>query len=166
MAFQSTYLISSTNIECEKRKDESICGQHQDYHKPIDDSHTLNFSGIQSVSDIVVDLIEALDGQGKLTFTKTKDESQSRRSSFKVTLGVMPDYVGADEKGMKIDAVIDGKPAQKAGLEGGDIIIKIGETEIEDIYGYMKALGKFEKGQETEVVVKRGDETRTFTVVF
>lgn len=133
-------------------------GQHTDYHKPSDDAELVNYEGLLLVTDYMLALIEELDDNGKLAFTKTKDEDESRKAaSFKVTLGVMPDYVYSGE-GMRIDGVIDGRPGAKAGLENGDIIIKIGDTEVKDIYGYMEGLGKFKTGDKTTVVVKRGEE--------
>ena len=121
-------------------------GQHMDYHKPQDDSPLVNFSGMAEISTFIYTLIDKLNDQEKLAFTKTKDESQSRTAaSFKVSLGVMPDYVSEDE-GMRIDAVIDDRPAQKAGIQDGDIVIQIGPYEVSDIYSYMEALSKFETG--------------------
>ena len=131
-------------------------GQHTDYHKPGDDSHLINYEGIHAVASFAVDVIEALDDDGALAFTKTKDE-QNQRTRFKVSLGVMPDYVSGGE-GVRIDAVLDGRPAAKAGLEKGDIVIRLGEIDVTDINAYMQALGQFEKGDVTTVVVKRGDE--------
>ena len=58
-------------------------------------------------------MLKELDDDGKLVFTKTKDESDDKKvSAFKVTLGVMPDYV-YDGEGMRIDGVSEDKPAQK-----------------------------------------------------
>lgn len=141
-------------------------GQHTDYHKPSDDAELVNYEGLLLVTDYMLALIEELDDNGKLAFTKTKDEDESRKAaSFKVTLGVMPDYVYNGE-GMRIDGVIDGRPGAKAGLENGDIIIKIGDTEVKDIYGYMEGLGKFKTGDKTTVVVKRGEEVLEKEVEF
>ena len=140
-------------------------GQHQDYHKASDDSDLINYEGIQQVSSYVVGIIESLDEQGKLEYSKTKDENQRMASSFKVTLGIMPDYV-AEGEGVRIDAVMDGRPAANAGLEGGDIIRKMGDLEINSINDYMKALGSFEKGQKTIVVVEREGEMVKKEVTF
>ena len=139
-------------------------GQHREYHKPEDDSPLINYQGIADISDFIVQLIESIDGNGELAFTKTKDEQQTR-SSFKVTLGIMPDYVN-DEPGLRIDAVMEDRPAANAGIQDGDIILKMGDIEIKDVYAYMEALGKFEKGQEIEVVVKRGKKKLTKKVTF
>ena len=132
-------------------------GQHTDYHKPGDDSHLINYEGLYDVASFAVDVIEALDSQGALAFTKTQDEDQSRRTAFKVSLGIMPDYVSEGE-GVRIDAVLDGRPAAKAGLQKGDVVIRLGDVVVTDINAYMEALAQFEKGDVTTVVVKRGDE--------
>ncbi|MCC6727062.1 MAG: M28 family peptidase [Saprospiraceae bacterium] len=131
-------------------------GQHTDYHKPSDDSELVNYQGIYDVSMFMATLIENLNGAGKLVFTKTKDESQ-QGASFKVTLGVMPDYV-FDGEGMRIDAVMDDKPAMKAGLEKGDVVIQIGDVAVKTIYDYMDGLAKFKKGDKAKVKVKRKDQ--------
>jgi len=131
-------------------------GQHTDYHKPGDDSHLVNYPGLLEVSQFIAQLIENLNDKGKLAFTKTKDEQQ-QGTAFKVTLGVMPDYV-FDGEGMRIDAVLDDRPAQKAGLQKGDVVVKIGDVEVKDIYDYMEGLAKFKKGDKAKVKVKRGDQ--------
>lgn len=131
-------------------------GQHTDYHKPSDDSELVNYDGLYSVSKYIATLIEKLDQKGKLAFTKTKEE-QKQAASFKVSLGVMPDYV-FDGEGMRIDAVIDGKPADKAGLKAGDVVIQIGDVKVKDIYDYMEGLSKFNKGDKATVKVKRKDK--------
>lgn len=128
-------------------------GQHTDYHKPSDDSELVNYDGLFSVSRYIATLVNILDKRGRLEFTKTKEE-QKQGASFKVSLGVMPDYV-YDGEGMRIDAVIDGKPAEKAGLEPGDVVIRIGDVDVKDIYDYMEGLSKFNKGDKTIVKVKR-----------
>ncbi len=128
-------------------------GQHSDYHKPSDDSELVNYDGLYEVSQLIAQLIENLDDDGKIEFTKTKDEQQ-QAASFKVTLGVMPDYV-YDGEGMRIDAVLDDRPAKKAGLEKGDIVMQIGDVEVKTIYDYMEGLSKFKKGDKAKVKVKR-----------
>ncbi len=139
-------------------------GQHTDYHKPSDDSELVNYDGLHSVSKFIATLVETLDQKGKLAFTKTKDE-QKQGASFKVSLGVMPDYV-YDGEGMRIDAVIEGKPAEKAGLKAGDVVVKIGDVEVKDIYDYMEGLSKFNKGDKATVKVKRKDKVVEKEVVF
>ncbi|MFV1981842.1 MAG: M28 family peptidase, partial [Rhodothermia bacterium] len=133
-------------------------GQHREYHKPSDDSHLINYDGIREIASFVVAIIERTDEGEPLAFAKTRDVSQGRQAArFKVSLGVMPDY-GWDGQGLRVDAVLDDRPGSRAGLEDGDVIIRIGDSNVTDIYTYMEALGKLEPGVQTTVVVKRGDE--------
>lgn len=140
-------------------------GSHSDYHKPSDDSEKINYAGEKEVLELIVAVIEKLEAAPKLTFLTTKQKTMSTQSSFKVTLGVMPSYT-SDLPGLLVDGVTDGRPAQKAGIQTGDVIIQIGDLEIKDINDYMGALGKFEKGQTVPVKVKRKAETLTLQVTF
>jgi len=141
-------------------------GQHDDYHKPEDDAELVNYQGLLLTADYILALIEELDEEGELEFSKTKEEQESRRAAdYKVTLGVMPDYVFQGE-GMKIDGVMDGRPAAKAGIKDGDIVIELGGKKVKDIYAYMEALAQFEAGDKTQVVVKRGEEELEMEVQF
>ncbi|EAQ43220.2 M28 family peptidase [Polaribacter sp. MED152] len=131
-------------------------GQHEDYHKPGDDSEKLNYEGMYLISDYIYAIISDLDDNGKLAFRKTKNESDST-PRFKVGLGVIPDYL-FDGVGMRIDGISEDKPAQKAGLQKGDIVIQLGDSTVTNMMSYMRALSVFDKGSKTKVVVKRGEE--------
>jgi hypothetical protein len=133
-------------------------GQHDEYHKPSDDIALLNLNGEVKVIGKILQLIAITPSPNKLVFTKTKDEDSRR--SFKVTLGIMPDYV-YDSEGVKIDGVKDGKPAALAGLLKGDIIISLAGEKIPNIEAYMKILGKLDKGQNVEVIYIRNGSTLT-----
>jgi hypothetical protein len=139
-------------------------GQHEDYHKPSDDAEKVNIEGIAMIQELISDLIEESLAEGKIAFTKTKDESKST-PRFKVTLGVMPDYMFRGE-GMRIDGVSEGRPADKAGFQKGDVVIQMGEHQVTDMMTYMKALSKFESGDEVMVKVKREEKIVEAEVVF
>ena len=132
-------------------------GQHEDYHKPSDDYDKINFEGMDIISNYIFDIISDLNDNEKLSFTKTINESEEV-PRFKVSLGVVPDYLFNGE-GMRIDGVTENRPAQIAGLLKGDVVIKIGEYDVKNMRGYMKALSKFEKGNTTTVSINRkGDK--------
>ncbi len=128
-------------------------GQHEDYHKPSDDSEKLNYTGMKLISEYIFNIISDLDDNGKLAFRKTINESEAT-PRFKVGLGVIPDYL-YDGQGMRIDGVSEGKAAQKAGLQKGDIIVKLGDSTITNMMSYMRALSIFKEGDKTSVVIKR-----------
>ncbi len=141
-------------------------GLHSEYHKPSDDAALINFDGLYEATEVILALIDELDKTDKIEFSPTKDEGTQRQAAaFKVTLGVMPDYAHEAE-GMRIDAVIADRAAANAGIQNGDIVLKIGEMEVKDIYDYMEGLSKFKKGDQTRVTVKRGDELIEYEVEF
>lgn len=142
-------------------------GAHNDYHKPIDDADKINAEGAARILGIITKLVERLEKEpGDPDFREAGNpHAQNTRSSFKVTLGVMPDY-NYSGKGLKIDGVSAGRPAENAGIKSGDIITRIGSHTIKDIYEYMEVLGKHEKGQTVEVEFQRGSESRTAKLTF
>jgi len=131
-------------------------GQHEDYHKPTDDTEKLNYEGMRMISKYIYEVVKELDDQPKLTFKKTKNESEEV-PRFKVALGVVPDYL-FDGKGMRIDGVSEDKPAQKAGLQKGDVVVQLGDSLVTDMMSYMRALSTFETGNATKVIVDRKGE--------
>lgn len=140
-------------------------GTHTDYHKPTDDEEKINYEGMILVHEYLVRLITELEKRDRLVFSKTKDSENKNNPGFKVTLGVIPDYA-FEGSGMRIDGVSEDRPAQKAGMKTGDIVIQMGDVKIVDMMSYMKGLSKFEKGQSTAVIVKRGKEEKSFEVTF
>jgi S1-C subfamily serine protease len=67
---------------------------------------------------------------------------------------------------MRIDGISEDRPAQKAGLQKGDIVVKMGDYEVTDMMSYMKSLSKFEKGQTTKVTIDRSGELKEVEVTF
>ena len=139
-------------------------GSHYDYHKPSDDDEKINYTGMVQIIDYIYQLCGLLNNSGKLAFTPTAQDT-SEKISFKVTLGIMPDYL-YDGKGVKIDGTTPGKPAAKANLMRGDVIIKLGETTVSDMQSYMKCLKMFKKGDTTNVIILRGGEEKQVEVTF
>lgn len=139
-------------------------GQHENYHKPSDDVEFINFEGLHRVSGFITNLIGHLDKQGELEFNKTNDK-QNNKISFKVTLGIIPNYM-FDGKGLKIDGVKNDRPAATSGMKKGDVIIKMGVFEVNDIYDYMDQLGKYAPGDQIQVEILRGKKVLELSVTF
>jgi hypothetical protein len=128
-------------------------GNHADYHKPSDDWELIHLPGTLQIIKYIYTLVGKLDKQSKLAFTKTK-ESMASTTTFKVTLGIMPDYL-FEGKGVKVDGTTEGKPAAIAGIKRGDVIIKLHQFAIQSMDDYMETLGKLEKGLQTKVLIIR-----------
>lgn len=139
-------------------------GTHTDYHKPSDDANKINYRGILDIVNYVHQITVDMEGNGSPYFKQTKNTTTSR-TKFKVTLGIMPDYSYQDG-GVMVDGVLDEKPAAKAGVKKGDIVLQIGEIKINGMQSYMEALGSFNPGDATKVKVKRGATVQEFDLKF
>lgn len=140
-------------------------GLHTDYHKPTDDADKINYYGTLQIIQHIEQVITALDKQPKLAFLKTREAQTTTTARFNVSMGIVPDYTFTGN-GVKADGVSEGKPAQKAGLKAGDIILKIGEYNVSSMESYMQTLTKFKKGETVKVKYKRGNEELETTVEF
>lgn len=129
-------------------------GQHEDYHKPTDDADKINYEGMVSITNYIYRVIDNLNSELKLEFVKTKNEESRKAPKYTVTLGVMPDYMYSDG-GMRIDGVSDGGAADRAGMQAGDVVVKMGDFPVTDMMTYMEGLANFKKGDKTVVKVRR-----------
>lgn len=139
-------------------------GTHTDYHKPSDDADKINYEGEAMVMRYIYDVVSKMENFPKPQFTPTKQQSIGK-VRFKVTLGIMPDYAFQGE-GVRVDGVSDNRPAMNAGVQGGDIITKLGDVDIKGMQSYMEALGEFEEGDKTTIIIKRGDQELSFPLEF
>lgn len=140
-------------------------GLHTDYHKPSDDADKINYTGEALIIRHMLGVIQGLNAEPRLAFLKTREAQTTTSARFSVSMGIMPDYTWSGT-GLRSDGVSEGKPAQKAGLKAGDIILQIGDFKITSMESYMQTLGKFKKGDTVKVIYLRGKDTLTTTVQF
>ena len=141
-------------------------GLHSDYHKPSDDFQFINYNGELQILKHITAVIDKMNEKEKPLFAKTREaQTSGSMRSGSVTMGVMPDYTFSGA-GLRCDGVSEGRPAQKAGIKAGDIILQIGDYTISSMDSYMQTLGKFKKGDKVKVKIKRGAETVETEVEF
>jgi hypothetical protein len=140
-------------------------GSHPDYHKSTDDWDKINYDAESEIVQYVYQLIEATDTKGKLAFTKTREQEMGKSSKFSVSLGIMPDY-GYTGTGVRADGIVQGKLAERIGLQAGDILLQLGDYKFVDVMSYMKTLGKFKKGDKTKLTIQRKEEKKEFNIEF
>jgi len=139
-------------------------GSHSDYHKTTDDWEKINFNGEKDIIHLIYNIIQTADAKGKFEFLKTR-EQQAGKATFKVSLGVIPDY-GYTGTGLRIEGATPGKIGEKIGLQAGDILLQLGDYKFVDINSYMEVLSKFKKGDATKLHIKRGEKELVFDIVF
>jgi Tol biopolymer transport system component len=134
----------------------AFTGSHEEYHSPRDTPDLLNYKGLHDITRLM-SLIARSQAQAPAAPDYIKVEAtQSQGRVGNVFLGTIPDYASEDVKGVKISGVVQGGPAAKAGLQGGDTIVGLGGATLENIYDYMQAMNGLKVGQEIGVVVERG----------
>lgn len=140
-------------------------GLHSDYHKPTDDYDKINYAGELQIVKYIADIVKALNSKGHLAFSKTREVQTGTSARFSVTLGIMPDYTFAGS-GVRVDGISDDRPAQKAGIQPGDVIVQLGDFTTSSLEAYMQALSKFKKGDKTRVKFRRGSNVIEADVQF
>ncbi len=132
-------------------------GVHEDYHRPGDTPEKINYTGAYEITRFALDMAEALEGRDQLAFSSTAARDSDRRRSRGVTLGLMPDH-GYDGEGLRVLSVTEDRPAARAGIVDGDVIVRINGNPVVEIQTYMDALEGLDEGDTARVVVIRGDE--------
>ena len=141
-------------------------GGHMEYHTPDDVPSTLNYDGMQQTLEYTQELVARLASMPQTPdFINVPGSSTMKHAKFKVTLGLMPDVMGASRiPGLRADIVVAGKPAHNAGIRSGDIIQEIDGKPVKDIEEYMQRLSELQADTTIPVKVLRGEETITFQV--
>jgi Tol biopolymer transport system component len=132
-------------------------GSHEDYHRPSDDTDTLNYEGMEGVArfarGLLLDLAQSPERPDYVKVEQSSSPSGSREN-LRAYLGSIPDYA-TEVAGVKLSGVRGASPADKAGLKGGDVIVEFGGQKIVNIYDYTYALDAVKIGQPVEIVVLR-----------
>ena len=137
-------------------------GAHEQYHRPTDDVGTINPAGEVRVVDLAARVIEAIADGREIPYAEAP-VTQRRAAAFRVGLGVIPDY-GYAGGGLFLQSVRPDGAAAAAGLQSGDVILRLAGKDVADVYAYTEILAGLEADVPVEAVVRRGEETFTVTI--
>ena len=141
-------------------------GSHEDYHRPTDTPDKLNVEGMERIAKfaelIVHDLTVAAD-RPDFARVEHSDQGGGSRDSLRAYLGTIPDYT-TEVKGVKLSGVRGASPAEKGGLQGGDVIVEFAGQKITNIYDYTYGLDAVKIGVPVKVTVERGGKRVELTV--
>jgi aminopeptidase YwaD len=143
-------------------------GAHSDYHRPSDTWEKLNPGGLETVTTFAARLVSAVAGQKAApAYVKVgATPGAERRGGYGPFFGVVPDFGEPERPGAKISGVRPGSPAEKAGIQGGDVIVKFADVAVKTLEDLTFALRGHRPGDRVEVVVVRdGREHRTEAVL-
>lgn len=138
-------------------------GTHADYHRPTDTSDKINYEGLARLAGLAVDLIrEIATAPERPTYVEIASP-QFARGGDRPYFGSIPEF-GKPGNGYAISGVSKDSPAARAGLTGGDRIVRLGESAITNLEDFDSALRKHKGGDTVPVVVVRDDAEVTLEV--
>jgi aminopeptidase YwaD len=139
---------------------------HEDYHKATDVASKINVPGEARVIDYAERIARDIANRpARLTYVRSSEPPprMSMGTGNGTYFGSVPDMSTADVPGVKLAGVTAGSPADKAGVQAGDIIVEFGGRPVKDIYEYTDAIGAHKPGDVVTVVVLRGDKRLALT---
>lgn len=141
-------------------------GPHLDYHTPFDTPDKLRFEGMKEICEFIFDLVVHIDRMPHaLTYREAGPKQGSTgRHAREVSLGIMPDFAGVVKNGLRADYVIEGRPADLAGMQDGDIITAVNGKPVMNIDDYMYRLSQLKPGQTVPVEIRRGNEVHVLLI--
>jgi len=138
-------------------------GTHERYHAPEDKAEFLNYAGAAKVIELTAAVADEI-AAGRVTpvYTRTTAAAPAMEGDsrgYGAYLGTVPDYraMEAEKGGVLLADVRGGGPADKAGIRGGDRIVEMAGTKIENLYDMTYALQDHHPGETVDVVVIRKD---------
>jgi hypothetical protein len=137
-------------------------GSHREYHRPADRSELINYEDLERIVELGALLAQKIASlEKKPDFIKVARVPQQggSRDTVRVFTGTIPDYATQVE-GLLLSGVIEGGPAEEAGLRGGDVIIEFAGRKISNIYDYTYALDVVKIAEPVVVIYLRGGERR------
>jgi S1-C subfamily serine protease len=141
-------------------------GSHEDYHRPADTVEKLNLEGMERIARfaqlIVKDVADAPE-RPDYSRVERSDQGGGSRETLRAYLGTIPDYT-QEAKGVKLSGVRGGSPAEKGGLQGGDLIVEFAGQKIANIYDYTYALDAVKIGRPVKISVEREGKRVEVTV--
>ena len=138
-------------------------GAHEQYHRPTDDLETINGAGAVRVANLVSAITETIAGTGLEIPYAVAPTTQRRAAAFSVGLGLIPEY-SFPGPGLKVASVRPDGPADQAGVSAGDVLLKLADRDIEDVYGYTAVLSDLEAGVSYTLVYEHEGELHTVPV--
>ncbi|MEL6797396.1 MAG: M28 family peptidase, partial [Planctomycetota bacterium] len=142
-----------------------IADFHDDYHTPEDVVWKINTEDATRTCHLYHDMVMILSSSEKPQLTSSSDRSPQRSAmgGISVRFGVSPQYT-AEGAGIGIASVAEGGPADVAGVQPGDRLVRWDGQKLTDVEGWMPLLASHEPGDVINIGVLRDGEEITLQV--
>ncbi|NUQ63850.1 MAG: M20/M25/M40 family metallo-hydrolase [Pirellulales bacterium] len=140
-------------------------GLHKDYHRPSDDYEKLDYDGMRRIAEMSAELVSQLATakdrprfaspfEGLVDFIEPIAPESARTRPRQAFLGVVrdPNYRGP---GFAVRQITKSGPAEKSGLQAGDVVIQLGDTVIRESEDLTPCVRAMRPGQRAPLVIER-----------
>ena len=136
-------------------------GLHDNYHRPTDDFDKIEFGGLTRITDIVSDVTyELATLEQRPEYAETENRVRVRRQ-ITAYMGVS---LANREDSVVISGLVQGAPAERAGLKTGDSLEKLGDQSVKNSQQVLEFMRSRSPGQKMPVTVKRDGESISLTL--
>ncbi len=135
-------------------------GTHEEYHSPRDDAELINYEDLDRIARFGALLARRVANEDEapaFVAVEQSAEQMGSRDAVTVYTGTIPDYA-AEVEGLLLGGVIEGGPAEEAGLREGDVIVELAGQTITNIYDYMYVLEALKVDVPVKVAYTRDGE--------
>jgi predicted metalloprotease with PDZ domain len=147
-------------------------GLHDDYHRPSDDVDKINHEGATRVSRFLFAVLaDAADRPQRPAFRpQSRYEGAADRQRFEAPRPPRPPRLGVSLRkqtdsptGIVLTSIRRGSPAERAGLQAGDRLLRFGGREVEEIDQFRLAV--LAAQSPVTITVQRGDDQTVETEI-
>jgi hypothetical protein len=137
-------------------------GAHADYHRPSDTWEKLNAPGLEAVTAFAARVVDAT-ARAPVAPAYVRIQappSPVRAGGYGPFFGVIPEFGEAERPGVRISGVRPGSPADRAGVQAGDVLVSFGGVAVKTLEDFTFALRGRRPGETVEFSVVRGGAER------
>jgi hypothetical protein len=133
-------------------------GTHSEYHTPDDDPDRVDSQGIAAIAALVERVARRLADEPerpRVIQAEAPARGQDGAGGYGPYLGTVPAFGGAPVRGVRLQAVRPGSPAEQAGLRADDIIVEFADAPVVNLEEFAALLFGLRAGERVEIVVER-----------
>jgi hypothetical protein len=145
-------------------------GPHADYHRPSDTWNKIDADGLRTVATVAYRVVRALaDRDERPSFVRVPGgppRAGTGGAGYGPYFGAVPDFGEPPRPGVRLGGVRPGSPADRAGLQAGDVIVRFAGVTVRTLDDLVFALRGRRAGDTIGVTyVRDGAERATEAVL-
>jgi hypothetical protein len=133
-------------------------GTHAEYHTPDDDPEHVDAEGIAAIAALVERVARRLADapeRPRVVQVEAPARGEGDAGGYGPYLGTVPAFGGAPVRGVRLQAVRPGSPAEQAGLRADDVIVEFADAPVVNLEEFAALLFGLRAGERVEIVVER-----------